>query len=110
MTDAPTVTRIFDSWGQRLRRAREAQGKSQPAIAQQIGLSQSAVSLVEAGRRQSLPTVMAVARALDLTLTDVADGAVDDVRIVVASALSITPAELDEIVDGLAPDQSTVAV
>lgn len=109
MNDEPAVSDIFASWGQRLRKARDDKGLSQPKLAKAIGLNQGTVSRAEAGVWQSLPTVLAMARALDLTLVDLAEGDLDQVQLVVADALGLTRDELREAIDILAAE-AAVAV
>ncbi len=67
----------LDSLHQRLRRARLDAGLTQSALAVQVGCKQSAVSMMEAGRREALSheTLLKVASLLHVEVPDVASEA-----------------------------------
>jgi transcriptional regulator with XRE-family HTH domain len=56
--------------GEVLRRARKARGESQEAVGFRAGLTGGTVSRIERGSRVEWETVRAIARALDLRLSD----------------------------------------
>jgi transcriptional regulator with XRE-family HTH domain len=62
--------------GMRLRRLREAAGLTQQELANQAGLSISAVTQTESGQKKDprLSTVLALARVLGVTLDELAGG------------------------------------
>lgn len=61
----------------RLRRARREAGLTQAALAQQVGCKQSAVSMMEAGRREAMAhdTLVKVAALLKVDLPEIAEPA-----------------------------------
>ncbi len=58
--------------GTKIRKAREALQLTQQELADQIGVAQSLIGMLESGSRTSarLPTLLRLAAALDLTLDD----------------------------------------
>jgi len=63
---ADDATRAF---ARSLYRLRTAQGRTQKQLAAAAGVSQRAVSYIEAGRAPALPTAQALATALGTTVT-----------------------------------------
>jgi transcriptional regulator with XRE-family HTH domain len=62
---------VEDMLGSRIRTARRARGMSLRALAQQVGVSASMLSLLETGRsRSSVTTLYAVVEALDMSMED----------------------------------------
>jgi transcriptional regulator with XRE-family HTH domain len=64
-----------ETLGTRLRRLRDAAGLTQQQLANQAGLSISAVALMEIGHKKDprLSTLLALSRALGVTLNDLAE-------------------------------------
>jgi transcriptional regulator with XRE-family HTH domain len=61
----------LDAVGNRIRAARQARGMSQRALAEQVGVSASMLSLLENGRsRSSIPTLYALVEALDMSMDE----------------------------------------
>ena len=62
-------------FGRRVRTLRSAKGVSQERLGLECGLSQTYISEVEAGKRNiSLENIYGIARAFDITLTELMEG------------------------------------
>ena len=66
-TAAGTAAAVLRAWGIQLRTARERQGITQAALAEQLGIDQASVSRTEAGNG-SFETAVRIAKALDVVL------------------------------------------
>ncbi len=65
--------------GARIRLARETAGPSQTALAQVAGVSRATLSRIELGQQEAtIPTLFALAKALDLTIGELLVGDDDD--------------------------------
>ena len=68
-------SQLLKSFGRRVRDLRQSKGFSQQSFAEECGLDRTYISGIERGKRNiSLENVAALARALDVTISDLLEG------------------------------------
>lgn len=93
---------VANTFGARLKQTRERAGLSGSELAEETGLSQSAISRIEAGKRTpTIDTVQAIAAALKLSVSDLlgepAQGLSDDEATLLRDFRRLTPIARDEL-------------